>query len=259
MRPRILIFLGAAFGQAAAPAQATTVQIDADFDDFTESPDGETLAKTTVVPIAARTQLDGWDLSMTFSFKHIRGGPSATPEARRVDSETDAVSRPRAVTSGFTDLKISAEKSLPLAKGVSLNLLARFTLPTGRKSNYLGRGRFEAMLDAGLSRDIGKNSVWIGAARRFRSNGYQTTGRDITEIYAGASRPVGKSTTVRVDFLRAQSPYRLEKMEQSMTLGVSRALKSGATLEFSAQRYRDTYGKGSQGNVTLRWPLSRLF
>ena len=258
MRNRILLFLSAIFGQTVMPAQAMTVQVDADIDDYTDSPDGSSLAKTTSVPVAARTQITGWDLSMTLSYVHVQGDQRSNSAARRAAYRNDVRPLNRGITTGLTDMKISAERSIPLTRKVSLDLLTRLTLPTGRQSVYLGNGRVEAMTDAGISAKFKKTTLWAGGAKRFRSKGYESTGRDITEFYAGVSRELNDRTTMRVDYLRAQSAFRGEKKDQSLTFRISRNLKSGATVEFATTQYNDVFGSSTQGGVTLRWPLNRL-
>ncbi|MEP7349313.1 MAG: hypothetical protein ABI668_05085 [Sphingorhabdus sp.] len=258
MRGLFISSIGLALGSIPMAAHATSIQIDADLDDFTDSSDGKTLTKTTAIDINATGSLKGWDLSMTVSYVHM-DAEAASPRDPQLSREIgDSRYQSGPSTAGLTDVKIAAERSVPLARGVSLDLLARATLPTGKASTYLGRGRFELMLDAGLSTHVGTATIWAGGARRFRSQGYESTGRDVYEVYAGMKRPLGTKATVRVDYVRTQPEYRNQRFEQSTSVGLSRRLKSSATLDISASHYRNAYYKEVQTSVSLRWPIQRL-
>lgn len=195
---------------------------------------------------------------MTVSYVQMDAEAASLRDSQRSAVISDSRYKYSPSIAGLTDLKIAAERSVPLAHGVSLDLLARATLPTGKTSAYLGRGRFELMLDAGLSTHIGKATIWAGGARRFRSSGYETTGRDVYEVYAGMKRPIGTKSIVRIDYVRTQPEYRHQRFEQSTSVGYSRLLKSGATLDISASHYRNAYYQELQANISVRWLIQRL-
>lgn len=197
--------------------------------------------------------LKGWDLSMTGSYVGQSDRSVARDRAPRVaiDGRTDQHGGRGAMR--LTSVKIAAERAVPLGHGIKLDLLARATLPTSRTATWLGEGHTELMLDAGLRKNIGRTSVWAGGARRFRNQGFEATGRDVFETYAGMKRQMDSRTTMRVDYVRTQAEYRGDKPDQSASFEISHALKSGATLDFAATHWRGSYYKGGEAAVSLRW------
>ena len=145
-----------------------------------------------------------------------------------------------------------------LSRSWTTGRVLRGTLPTGKTESHLGAGRFEGLVDAGLSANIGETSAWAGVARRFRTKAFDTPGRDINEFYAGLKRSMGEKTELRFDYLRAQSPWRGERNDNSISAAVSRGLRSNATLVLSANRINDIYGKRTEANVTLSYPFKKL-
>ncbi|MEP7350083.1 MAG: hypothetical protein ABI668_09055 [Sphingorhabdus sp.] len=239
-------------------ANDDAVEFDMDIGEFASNSDSHRLSKTTALDVSVKSSLKGWDLSMAVSYNRTQGDPRSTVDFRPLASKTPLRPNTESVSTGLTDLKISAERSVPITRKVSLDLLARATLPTGKTSNYLGAGRFEAMLDAGLSTNVAKADIWAGVARRFRTKGFDTPGRDINEFYAGISRTINKKTDIRFDYLLAQSPYRGERAEQTISAGVSRTLKSDARLALSASKISDIYGKRTQATVSVSYPFKNL-
>lgn len=227
-------------------------------DNLTESPDGGTLANTTSLTMRADVTVMRWNLSVDAAYKVARGMMPSAAEQQR--SGLASTSRRAAFyrTAGMTDLRISAERSVPLVGRFKLDLLARATLPTGTRGVQRARGRYEMLIDAGISTRVAKADVWAGTGRRFRTQGFYTTGRDIAEFYAGAERPVGRDTKVRADLLLAQSPWRGEPREYSIAGTVSREMRSGAIVDLTVQAYRDVYGKGFQAGLTMRMPMRSL-
>ncbi|RYE70511.1 MAG: hypothetical protein EOP17_00450 [Rhizobiaceae bacterium] len=227
-------------------------------DNLTESPDGATLANTTSLTMRADVTVRRWNLSVDTAFKVARGMMPSAAEQQRAGLASTSRRKAFYKTAGLTDLRISAERSIRLLGPFKLDLLTRATLPTGERGIQRARGRYEVLVDAGVSTRIAKTDVWAGTARRFRTTGFYTPGRDIGEFYAGAQRSVGKRTTVRADLLFAQSPWSGEPREYSIAGSLSRELNSGLSLDLSLQAYRDVYGKGFQGGLTLRMPMRSL-
>lgn len=223
---------------------------------LTESPDGSSITHTTTWTLLADTTVKHWKLSVDASYKVARGMTPSTAEQERSGLSGKRGQHAMYRTAGLTDTRVSAERSFPLAGKIKLDLLARATLPTGERGTQRARGRYEMLVDAGLSARVGPADVWLGAGHRFRSAGYYTPGRDITEVYAGTELGLGGGTTVRADFVSAQSPFRGEAQEYSLSTGLSHGLSSNVTLDFTVLAYRDVYGKGVQGGLAVRMPLT---
>lgn len=244
---------------AGQPAVAASPVMGAYVDNATESPDGGSLANTTTVSLIGVTSLAGWKLTADVAYKAVRGGMPSLAEQRR-SGRIVAGSKRKAIyeTYGLTDTRISAERSIRLVGKVKLDLLARATMPTGQRGTVRARGRYEAMLDAGLRTKVGRADIWAGAARRFRTAGFDIPGRDINEVYAGASVPVGKRTVLRADYLRSQSPFIGSPVEKSISGGATHTLDSGIAIDFYGSHFNDAYGKGVQVGLSLRMPTASI-
>lgn len=237
------------------PAIARKPVVGAYVDNVTESPDGGSLANKTTISLIGGSTLAGWKLTADVAYRAVRGSTPSLAEQQRSGQLTLENQRKSFYELyGLTDTRVSAERSVPLPGKVSLDLLARLTLPSGQRGVDRARGRYEMMLDAGLRTRLVGADIWAGAAHRFRTEGFYVPGRDINEIYAGASRPVAEQTTLRLDYLRAQSPFIGSAQEHSISLGITHTMNSGIAFDFYSSRYNDAYGKGGQAGLSLRMP-----
>lgn len=244
---------------AGQPAMAANPSVGAYVDNVTESPDGSSLANTTTVSLIGETSVAGWSLTADVAYKAVRGDMPSLAEQRRTGQALNGKNRRTTYQAyGLTDARIKVERSKRLAGKVKLDLMARLTMPTGKRGTVRARGRYEAMVDAGLRTNVGSAEVWAGSARRFRTAGFDVPGRDITELYAGASMPVTRRTSVRADYLRAQSPFIGSPIETSLSCGVTHTLRSGIALDAYGTRFNDSYGRGVQVGLSLRMPTRSL-
>lgn len=225
-------------------------------DNLTESPDGSTLTTTATWSMMADVTVKRWKLSADVSYKIARGMTPSAAEQQRSGLTGRSRKGGTFETAGLTDMRISAERSIRLTGKTKLDLLGRATIPTGERGTQRARGRYEMLVDAGVSTKIGKADVWAGAGHRFRSRGFYTPGRDISEFYVGSELPLKGGTTVRADFLSAQSPYRGYAREYSLSGGLSHSLQSGVVLDATLLAFRDAYGKGVQGGLSVRMPMT---
>lgn len=236
----------------ATPAAAKNLQ--ANVNNYSRLPGGMGLVDTLSVNLNYGMDLGGWnvaiDQSAALNVQAVLAGP-------RVGYRGLGES-PRLVT-GLTDLRVSATRSIGLGRGVQLDLLARATLPTGRSHLLFGAGRKEAMLDAGLRRDIAGATVWFGGARRFRKESAFTTGRDINEFYAGIVRPLDDQSSVRLDYLLAESEYAGGRPTSSLSLGFSRDFDGLGSIELNASSFKDAWVGSKQGLVSVRVPTKTIF
>ena len=242
----------AALLACAAPATAKNLQ--ASVNNSTRLPGGVGLVDTASVDVSYGMNVRGWDVSVEQSATLDVQSAIASPRV----AYRGLGDSPR-VTKGLRDLRVSATRSVPLGRGVQLDLLARATLPTGRPNVLLGTGRKEAMLDAGLRRDFAGATVWLGGARRFRQSSLLYSGRDINEFYAGVLRPIDDQSSIRLDYLLGQSEVDGGRLTSNLSLGYSRDFDGFGSLELSAGRYRDAWVDNTQGLLSVRVPTKTIF
>jgi len=244
--------------QSLFPGAAHATDLSANVVYSVDSSTGTGLSRSIVTPISLDARLAGWDLSMTIATANGDGLAGSDANTRRRAVQGDPISTQRAAR-GLTDVRISAERSVQIGKKISLDLLARATAPTGRVSRGLGDGRKELMLDAGLSGDVGKLSLWAGGARRLRS-AVQTgiSGRDITEIYGGASLDLGTSGEVRLDYVRGGIEYRGYPRSARYSAEYRKPLSQIHSVTAFVTQDNGAWGKDTRAGISLTWQ-ARLF
>lgn len=258
MRCFFITSFGLAFAALPADAHAAPESVGRTLPDIYELPNLDSafgdhrLSGATFGEAEITSSLKGWDLSLTASYVGQSDRHVDRDRALRatIDGRTDQ--RLGLAASQLTNVKIAAERAVPLGNGIKLDLLARITLPTSRTATWLREGHTELMLDAGLRKNVGRTSFWAGGARRFRNQGFEATGRDVFEAYAGVKREMGNRTTMRIDYLRTQAEYRGDRPDQSASFEISHVLKSKATLDFSVSHWRGSYYKGGEAVVSLK-------
>lgn len=250
----LLLFL---IGCLCMPSAHAT-RVSADIVYSIDSPTGASLSRTIVTPIGVDTRLAGWDLSMTIATSNSDGVATQGADGRRRAYSSEAATSQRAAR-GLTDVRITAERSVQISKKISLDLLARATLPTGRVSRGLGDGRKELMLDAGLSADIGKLSVWAGGARRIRDSVHEAvSGRDINEVYAGTRLELRGSAELRLDYLRSSKEYRGYARAERFSASYQKSLSRVHALSAFVAQDNGPWGKDTRAGVTMTWQARLL-
>lgn len=253
----VTIFCPILAGAISTTAHAEAISLTANIGETVEAGNNNRgPQKITSITTIVNGGIGGWDLSMAVSYDRA-------PRQSRFDEELARISAPDPLrpadriptANGLTDVKISLERSVPLAKSVNVDLLVRATLPTGKKENYLGAGRYELLADVGLSTKMEKATIWAGVARRFRTEGYDEPGRDINELYAGIHYDLDARHALRFDYLRAQSPYAGEKNDRYLSASFIRNLASGASVQMSARQNRDIYGRDRLVMISYSLPL----
>lgn len=207
----------------------------------------------SLTPVRMEASLAGFRLEMdTAIVREIRTPSVTAPStaALPATSLSEGPSGPRAAR--VTDVRLTARRTFSISPKFFLDTLVRAEMPTGNVQAGLGRGRAEFMADLGVRSEIGTFSLWMGGARKINRKTTWSPGKDVNEVYAGASVRVNRSSDFRIDFVSTQKRASYLNREQSISAEYSKAVGKGKRVAVYAGRYRGTWGNDLSAGATLR-------
>lgn len=146
------------------------------------------------------------------------------------------------------NLSVSPPDAVTQRKTLHLDVTLASAATSG---STFGTQRLDQSGDATLQADIGSASYWVGVTQHLRSHLNPGDRKQLSEVYAGTSRKLGRRTSLRGVFYHAQSDELADRPTTNMSVSLNRELPSVGTIQVSTLRSQRVEGRDLRATFSL--------